>query len=300
MSIQSGAERDPVVICQYGPPKLGKTTSTGFSFPTAAYLAAPGALNSIESVCGYQPKRSYVSTIEEATPIIEAIGKSGKYETVVIDDFSFMAEQSFSALEQKHSGFKLWGKLRDAALAFRDTARYSGVNVVLTCWEQGPKIQGGTQLRGGPKLSGRLPEQIPALCDMVLRVVPEPKQQPWPVVYRCKPDPSYIMGDRLDVASIIDPAPMNLAELLRAAGREVARHPDMPKQEERVAALADAFSEAESVEALANEVYAALIEKGVSVYEARWTVRDALDRALIRRELAAQRSTFFTVSQNLL
>ena len=108
------------------------------------------------------------------------------------------------------------------------------------------------------------------------------------------------MGDRLNVASIVDPAPMNLGELLRASGLHIARHPDLPHQEEQVETLSSAFSGDVSDEQLANEVYASLIEKGASVFEARWTVRDALDRSLIRRELAASQTTFFNVSQSLL
>lgn len=294
------AKRDPVLVCQYGPPKLGKTVATGYAFPRAVFLAAPGALGSIVRVCGYVPKAVNVSTIEEATELIVEIGKSGKYDTVVVDDFSFMSEQTFSLYEKKYSGYKLWGELRDDGLNFRDKARYAGVNVILTCWEQGPKRkENGTMVRGGPQLSGRLPEQIPALCDLVLRATHEPKQRPWPVVYRCAPDPSYIMGDRLDVVSAIDPAPMNLGEIFRAGGMEVARHPGMPNQESQVETLANVFARNLGDEALVNEVYSDLLAAKVPVLEARWTVRDALDRALIRVELAESNKTFFKTSNDL-
>ena len=102
---------DPVVVCTYGPSGIGKTTDWGYSFPRALFFAAPGALTSVEKVCGYVPDRLAVATIEEATTIIEKVGQSKKYKTVVIDDFSFMAEQTFSALESnpKFKGFALWG-----------------------------------------------------------------------------------------------------------------------------------------------------------------------------------------------
>ena len=145
---------EPVVVMTYGPSGVGKTTDMGYSFPRALFIAAPGALTSIRSVCGYEPTRIWVDTLSAATDLIEAA--SGKYQTVVIDDFSFLAEQTFSTLEKKYSGFRLWGELRDTALTFRDKARMSGVNVVFNCWEQPPKIKhDGARVRGGPMLSGR-------------------------------------------------------------------------------------------------------------------------------------------------
>jgi hypothetical protein len=298
----SAAAGEPVVVCTYGPSGIGKTTDMGYSFPRALFLAAPGALNSVKSVCGYAPDRAFVATIEQATEVIEEVGDSGKYRTVVIDDFSFMAEQTFSALEadKRYSGFKLWGKMRDVALSFRDKSRYSGVNVILNCWEQPPKSrENGALVRGGPQLSGKLPEQIPALCDVVLRATIEKRRKPWPAVYRCSPDPSYVMKDRFNVATVCDPAPMNLAELLRASGAVIPRHPDMEGQEEQVQTISESLSGKIADDAsLVNEVYASLIRSGISPYQARWTLRDAVDRAVIRSELGDHALSFFDVSSN--
>lgn len=295
---------DPVVVCTYGPSGVGKTSDAGYSFPTALFLAAPGALNSIQSLCGYQPDRLAVNTIEEATAIIEKVGNSKKYKTVVIDDFSFMAEQTFSALEAnpKYKGFALWGKMRDIALEFRDRSRYAGVNVVLNCWEQPPKMrENGQMVRGGPQLSGKLPEQIPALCDLVLRATHDKKRKPWGAVYRCNPDPSYVMKDRFHIAAQIDPAPMNLAELLRASGIQIDRHPDIKDQEATVQKIAENFSGKVSDDApLANDIYTSLLGKGMPPAHAKWTLRDALDRAVIRRELGNKALSFFDLSTNSL
>jgi hypothetical protein len=236
----------------------------GYSFPKALFLAAPGALNCIKSVCGYEPEQYTVSTISEATEVIEAVGDSEKYDTVVIDDFSFMAEQTFADLEaRKFSGFRLWGKLRDETLAFRNKSRYCGVNVILNCWEQGSKTRDSGQfVKGGPMLSGRLPEQIPALCDIVLRAVPEERREPWPAAYRCFLSPQWVMKDRVEkMVSGSEPVFCGIPA-------EDRKH--------------------------ADAVYKALLDSGQSVHRARWTVRDALDRALIRRELAQADQTFFS------
>lgn len=292
---QTWADR-PFVACTYGPSGVGKTTDFGYSFPTALFIAPPGSLNSVRSVCGYEPESCWVQTIPQVTEIIGSVG--GQYSTVVIDEFSFLAEQTFSALEKKYNGFRLWGELRDAALQFRDTARMSGVNVVMNCWEQPPKTKhDGSRVRGGPMLSGRLPEQIPALCDVVLRAAHEPKNRPWPAVYRCTPDPSYVMKDRFHTASIADPAPMNLAEILRSSGLHIPRLPSLEGQEEQVEAIASSLSgDVKADTSLVNEVYSSLIASGQSVAVARWTLRDALDRAVLRAAKGQAEDVFLTAS----
>jgi hypothetical protein len=251
------------------------------------------------------PDRAFVATIEAATEVIERVGEAGEYETVVIDDFSFMAEQTFSAIEadKRYQGFKLWGKMRDIALAFRDKSRYAGVNVIFSCWEQPAKSkENGQQMRGGPQLSGKLPEQIPALCDVVLRATFEKRRRPWPATYRCTPDPGFIMKDRFNVAAICDPAPMNLGELLRASGISVPRHPDMEDQEEQVETISLSLTGDLAKDApLVNEIYTSLVKAGHAPTRARWTLRDAVDRAVIRSEIGSHNLTFFdTTSKNML
>ena len=280
------------VVLTYGPSGVGKTTDQGFSFPRALFAAAPGALTSIQTVCGYMPATVQVATIEDATKLIKDV--SGKYDWLVIDDFSFMAEQTFSRLEKKLSGFKMWGRLRDIALEFRDTARYANVSVVMNAWEQPSKTaHNGSFIRGGPRLSGNLPEQIPAMCDIVLRAGHDLKRQPWPAVYHCKLDPNWVMKDRFNVASAVDPCPMNLAEILRASGADIPRHPDLPDQEEVVSALAGHFESVDGpVAAEANEFYAKLRLNGMDPRVAKWTLRDALDRAEIRKAVRIAEDTF--------
>jgi hypothetical protein len=290
---------ESVVVCAYGPSGIGKTTDTGYSFPRALFVAAPGALNSVRSTCGYIPTSTdKVRTIQEATAVIEAVAT--QFDTIVFDDFSFMAEQTFNYLEKERrlTGFKLWGALRDATLEFRDKSRYCGMNVILNAWEQPPKANNqGKKIKGGPKLSGNLPEQLPAMCDIVLRAVHEPQRRPWPSAYRCGPYPSYTMKDRFNVATRCDPAPMNLAEILRAAGYDIPRHPDYGGQEEQVEAIATALKNNPDNQAeVANEVYRQLREAGKPASYARWTLRDAMDRAVIRGALALAEETYIDTS----
>ena len=292
--------KDPVLSLSYGPSGIGKTTDTGLSFPNALFIAAPGALQSIRNVAGYSPLVENASTLLDVTKLVNTVGSykakgaDTKIDAVVVDDFSYLAEQTFASLEKKFNGFRLWGELRDAVLDFRNAARFAKVHVVVNCWEQAPKDKaGGGRVKGGPMLSGNLPEQVPAMFDMVLRCGQDPMRKPWQGIYQCTLDPNYIMKDRLNVASAAHPAPMNMAELIRAAGYQISRHADTPWQEEMVEKVATSMLEAgpNQDKDIANKVYADLI-RHATVPQARWTLRDAMDRAVIRRALAARDATY--------
>ena len=294
--------KDPVLSLSYGPSGIGKTTDTGLSFPNALFIAAPGALQSIRNVAGYSPLVENASTLLDVTKLVNTVGSykakgaDTKIDAVVVDDFSYLAEQTFASLEKKFNGFRLWGELRDAVLDFRNAARFAKVHVIVNCWEQAPKDKpGGGRVKGGPMLSGNLPEQVPAMFDMVLRCGQDPMRKPWQGIYQCTLDPNYIMKDRLNVASAAHPAPMNMAELIRAAGYVISRHPDMGWQEEMVETVAVSMLQAGPTQDkdIANKVYADLI-RHASVPQARWTLRDAMDRAVIRRALTARDATFLS------
>jgi hypothetical protein len=289
-----------MMVCTYGPSGIGKTTDQGYSFPNALFVAAPGALQSIRATCGYEPASTDgVTTLAEATALLKQV--AGTYEQVVIDDFSFMAEQTFSILEKKYNGFKLWGKLRDDALDFRNTARYCGVDVILNCWEQGPKTKmDGSAVRGGPMLSGRLPEQIPAMCDVVLRAKHDPQRRPWPASYACSAHPSFVMKDRFNIASVASPCPLNLAEILRASGRVIPRHPEMEQHEDFVEAFSAQLAEVEKPIMKANELYQMLLGEGMQIPAARWILRDSMDRYSIRTALRAAEQSFINTTGMIL
>jgi hypothetical protein len=295
--------KDPVLSLSYGPSGIGKTTDTGLSFPNALFIAAPGALQSIRNVAGYEPLVENASTLLDVTKLVSKVGEykakgaDVSIDAVVVDDFSYLAEQTFASLEKKFNGFRLWGELRDAVLDFRNAARFAKVHVIVNCWEQAPKDRpGGGRVKGGPMLSGNLPEQVPAMFDMVLRCGLDPMRKPWPGIYQCAADPNYIMKDRLNVASAAHPAPMNMAELMRAAGYTVSRRKEIAGQEDMVEKVAQAMvaNGPASDKETANLVYAQLIKDGVKPQHARWTLRDAMDRAVIRRAIQARDAVFLT------
>jgi hypothetical protein len=284
----------PALCLTYGQSGSGKTTDCGYSFPNALFIATRGALQSIRHTCGYEPASVDVNTIEEATACLnEFKNKGGDYDAIVVDDFSFLAEQQIAKLERKFSGFTLWGKLRDITLEFRNAARYSNCHVILNCWEKAPKTKGdGSYVRGGPELSGKLPEQIPALCDLVLRCGHDMNRVPWSGVYKCEHSSQYVMKDRFGLCYSASPLPMNLGEILRLAGYEVSRHKSLPWQEEVVEDFCQKLTSSDNPVALSNTLFQSLTDKGIDATVARWTLRDSMDRMVLRRAVSNHNSTF--------
>jgi hypothetical protein len=286
---------EPAVVCAYAKSGSGKTTDNGYSFPCALFLAAPGALKPLITVCGYDPHRAGqvrrmgvadgdIRTIDDATKVLKVEASRGVYDAVVVDDFSYLAEQTFALLEKRLTGFKLWGELRDQTLDFRNTARSCGMHVLMNCWEGGPKTKAGRWIRGGPQLPSDLPEQMPAMCDLVLRGGREELRKPWPGVYLCpRADTDYVAKDRHHVTPEV--APMNLAEILRHAGYDVKRHPGLPWQEEAVIKIAAALLKTDGAEwpSIGNIAVEALTSKGYGRPYIVWTLRDAVDRAVLQR-----------------
>jgi len=277
---------DSAVVAIYGPAGTGKTTDLLYSFPNGFFVAPPGALKPAYNVVGYVPKSGEAATIQEATALVKAKAKENKFDAVIVDDFSLLAESTVNVLEKKLSGFKLWGAIRDAVLEFRDTARHAGLHVILTAHESTPRTVNGTFVRGGPRLPGRLPEDVPTACDLVLRATVDQNRRGWHACYRCTiDDPNWCTKDRHGVTP--DRAPMNTAEILRMAGYTIRRAPGLEWQEEIVDALAAALVEVPAEEkALMHEAVNLCAEHTSNDLHVRWVMRDALDRAALLRARA--------------
>lgn len=279
----------PSMICIYGPAGVGKTTDLGYSFPRGLFVAAPGALRPLVRICGYDPKDQTrnAGTIMEAMPLIDEAKRLG-CDSIVFDEFSYQADQTFAELEKRYTGFKLWGVLRDTIMDFRDKARYAGIHVIMNAWETGPRDRNNVRQRGGPKLPSDLPEQMPALCDLVLRARLDMSRSAstWSGAYFGGPDPEWVTKNR-DAGFGLPPIlPMNVAEIIRACGGTVQRHLLLSDQEAMVEKLATKIqpivSDPTAVRDLGRAALDLLRDRGVKPKVAIWTMRDALDRALLR------------------
>jgi hypothetical protein len=304
----------PAFVLTYGPSKLGKTTDLLYSLPRSLFIGTPAAFKSSEGIVGFTLHQSQVvqaTRVSDATALIKKLG--GDFDAGVVDDFSLLAETTLNLLEKKFSGFKLWAALNDEILEFRDTARACAKHVIVNCHENPPKQKNGMTIRGGPQLPSYLPERMPAQCDLVLRAFHEPSRKgPWPVVYRCTPtDPNYITGDRHGVTP--DMAPLNIGEILRAAGFKLRRAPGLDWIENVVAACAEKFYEFTKLRVAhaANPVALQQIEQMDRQFRIdaitrmrekftqndlhiRWALRDSLDRATLRASRDNALAGFFT------
>jgi intein/homing endonuclease len=319
------------------------TTDLIYSFPEAFFIAPPGALKPSVNVVGWDVPDAHRY---DARSIPDAIRKlrevSSKpcphcgctFTACGVDDFSLLAELSFALLERvgpasesgklpaakspdgvqrtgsSLTGWQLWGGLADEVLDFRDTARRVGVHVSMNCHETAAKMVNGLTQRGGPKLPGRLPESLPAGCDLVLRatgtgaVVGAAGKLGWTGVYRCNPnDPGFVSGDRHGVTP--DMSPMNIAEILRAAGYTIPRPKALAWMDEAVAFLAASWMKADPTQdsVTMKDAAAWLMPrmKTLDMYQpflsdaeglrkvglhVRWVLRDAYDRVILARARA--------------
>jgi len=285
---------DNVVAAIYGPSGLGKTTDLLYSFPNGLFVAPPGALKPAHHVVGHVPQSVEASTIMDATAIVAKLAKSNpdNFDAIVVDDFSLLAESTVSVLERRHTGFKLWGAVRDAVLAFRDTSRHAGLHVVMTAHESAPRTYNGNFIRGGPKLPGRLPEDFPGACDIVFRAAQDGTRRGWHACYRCTVDDTqWVTKDRHGVTP--DKAPMNLGEIIRMAGYSLRRAPGLEWQEEIVEAVSGMlvhgvtqFGNKSEEKAIVEEAIELAREMTNNELHIRWMLRDALDRAALKRARA--------------
>jgi hypothetical protein len=303
----------PAMIGQTGRPKLGKTVDDLFSFPRGIFIAAPGALKGAVGVCGYEPKKVfYVEEVREATALVRA-APVGKFDALVIDDFSLLLQRTVASIEKRLTGFALWGAIYKQTLELREAARTVAMHTVLNAHEQTPgtdetgKYWAGTMALPGKKL----PYEIPAACDVVVRAVPpEPDAKPefgWPVRYFCNPaSPEWITGDRHNVLPVL--GPMNLAEALRLVGF-VAGNPSFAPRRleglewqealvEKGASAIVAGWQAEGATFVVKPILSALFDKAMSAHtkderHAMWAVRDAYDRAVLRHGLSTHRRRYY-------
>lgn len=295
MSDTPAEDVKPALICVYGKSGLGKTTDMCYSFPRAVFFAEPNALLPARRLCGYVPDwRPLPNTIQGLTDEIQKLPPG---VDIVVDDMSYLADKTVDHWRTSLSGFDLWRRVREELGTLRKVARDAHARVAFNAWLVDPKpAQDGRPAQpGGPKLPGQMASDFPAICDVVLRGGVNTARKPWGGIYECRLLPNWTMKDRYDLAPKITPIPMNLAELLRAVGEHVERHPDLPWQEDVVAQFADTLygTPAAKIVAQANSLYAELIAADVPASAARWTVRDALDRATIRRAVEQSDKTFF-------
>jgi len=308
----ASADASPfVVIC--GPAGSGKTIDIVRAVgPRAVIAAAEGALKPVSPVLGDNMILAEypVRTIEDATRALVDLrkliqsGQAKKMKHVpqwfVADEFSYMADRTWAGLEKRLTGFRLWGKMREVCIEFRDAARECGIGVIVNCWEQGPTTKStGKFIRGGPQLPSDLPEKFPGIADWIFMVEHDTARTPWPWRYRTKGDANWALKCRDH--NLPGQAPMNLGECLRHVGYAAPRPDHLPWMEETVEALAVTLIPRPKGDyaAVCEDAYTLLVGN-FDPRHAKWAVTDARDRALLRTAHAQSWATFSSAPTALL
>lgn len=293
------SDEQNTLVMSYGSSGNGKTVDMGFSYPNALFIATRGSLLSIKNTCGYEPATIDLPNIQEATKMVIELKGNTDFDAIVVDDFSHLADKTMVEIEKKHRGFHIYSAMNEAVLNFRNAARYAGVHIAINCWEAAPKTNKNTGafVRGGAMLSGKLPESMPALCDLVLRCGKDPMlPSQWKGIYKCQLDTQYTMKDRFGVCYNLDPVPQNIGEILRSAGINLSRLKGLEWQEEVVETSSNAFLEITDPKERTRQIetlFSGLISQGVDPKFARWTVRDVLDRMHIKKAIHNQSVKYF-------
>lgn len=300
---QPTAPTEPVVGVIYGPSGLGKTTDAVYAMPNAFFFGDPASVAKVaRGVVGYdlhpkqvlKPKR-----LSDATALVPKLGKN--FDGIVIDDLTLLTEDTKNIIDTEYKGsnkYAPWTILMKELMDLLAACKAYGKHVLLNAHEKGPRVANGITIRGGPKLPSDLPETLPARCDVVLRAMFEPtRPPPWQAVYKCSiMDPSFVTKDRHNVTP--DNAPMNLGEILRAAGYPLRRASGLEWMDEVVYHASEAlFGGTSAVEVnrwIAGHTKAHYVAGQEDLWQKHtiWALRDANDRVILRRYRSNRLSAF--------
>lgn len=275
----------------YGRPKCGKTVMLAAGFPCGKFITpAGGALSA--SHLGITLDTWEITTdtgFKEIADFIRA--ESQNYPAIIIDDFSLICDAEVARCQRAHSGFAAFDEFKNRTTMLRDVCRAAQCHVILVMHEQAPrevKKPGSTRfIHGGPLISGyQMVERLPAMTDMVVRVVHDDEAPgQWPFVLEAGPDPDYITGDRLGV--LPSSFPMNLREVMLAAGYDIPRPEALAWMDEKVEAASKALikemaKDDGDVRPILAKMAKRLSGKVKDHRHIRWVLNDALHRAQLR------------------
>lgn len=316
------APTDPPFGLIYGGFGAGKSVDLLRTFPDGLFLSEVGALLGAQSFLGYEPKHILVRTLKELTTLVterlpkhnEELRKKGlpAITTIVADDFTYIVQSSFAEIEKIKAGTgtlgdsthvqQFWGEVRSQVLDVRDALRRCGFICFVNCHESPGRVKSGQFVVGGPALSGNLASEWPGIFDLVYRAMRVPEraaESPWPTCYaNYGPGHGEWVGkDRLSIVVPIgrNPfpafAPMNLREILRAAGIVCGRALGLEWQEEMEAKMFEGMKslgcttrfDGPTESAALGQYAKQLVGAGKAQPHIRWSLDNVRDRCALAR-----------------
>lgn len=280
---------DPAIAVLYAPSGYGKTLDALYSAPNGLFLTpAPGGLVAARSMLGVPIREERCNSIEQACMVLK---KAGKVDTLILDDFSILAERSHLALDSSGAkGWAVWKRLQQSVLRLREIAIQSQTTLILTAHEAQPSTYDGISQPGGPKMpSKNLTTALPHVATLVLRGVKDSFVQApqWIGRYNCDPtNTQWITKDRFCIVG--KQAPMNLREILVRA-REVGHNVLVPRRapglewlDEAAEAVAGNMAAGGTPQDSASKLTASA--NGADPRQLRWAWRDGLARHTLRTQ----------------
>jgi len=275
----------------YGPAKTGKTLATVRAFPDGLFIAPKGGLTCARWL-NWEPKVVEADAtigIPQITQIIKQA--QDKYPAIIVDDFSILCDLELAKCKKSHSGWSAFDAFNQRVYELRDAARNAKCHVILTMHEQPPKEvkkeTGNKYIPGSPLIPGwQLPEKLPAMADLVVRVIYDEDAIGWPYLYQAGPDPDYITGDRLAITP--HSFPLNLREVLLMAGYDLPRPEGLEFMDKHVESASKAIAveltaKRPKLKTVLEPIVNELKKGGIDDRHIRWIISDALDRAQLNK-----------------
>ena len=289
---------EPACICVFGTQGTGKSTDIASAFPDAWLFGLPGGVRSASNLIGpdlYSEMRERfiaISSLHQVTEYL-ALMAAGKMERrpIIVDDGSLLAGNLHDLLRPAFTSkqnFAFWATLKQHVRALRNASRIAGVHVAINAHpiEGAPKWvvdeRSGERefVKAGPLFAGKsITPEIVYCFDMVLEVRRDDERARnglWPSVYWS--EPSSTTHNVKDRHAIVEgPTPMNLREIMKAAGYVMPRPRGLEWMDGVSALVAKRLDAGEE----RGEVFRDLLKKLASKVQNRhhigWSLRDAFD-----------------------
>lgn len=292
-----GPWQEPVCAAVFGPAGSGKSTDLVSALPDAWVFAMPGGVRSSSTFVGpdlysgVRKRTIYVRSLHEVTAYL-ALMVQGKMERrpIIIDDASLLAGTLHDLLQPqfpKSHTFQFWGAIKAHVRQLRDAGRWAGVHVFLNAhpiegapkWELDEKSGERKYVKAGPLLAGKsITPEIVFAFDMVLEVRRDEervRQGLFPSVYWSEPNSATShVKDRHGVVHGV--TPMNLREILRAAGFIMPRPRGLEWMDELTPVVSRRLDKGETRATVFGELRDKLIPQ-VGKHLGGWALRDAFD-----------------------
>lgn len=242
----------PGIWGSYGPPGSGKTIDQCRAFPLGLWIGDEADFRSAAREIGWAPSKEYLCTAEAHTigTLIALLDKffpgnhnPKKIPSIVIDEMNTICVRSVANTTRK-DGRAAYKDLNDGLVRLFDRFRKLngvGVHVAWNAHAVRPdfeeivderkqtRTKGLLEREGGPEISAQAMRTVAKRSDCLYRLDVDPLKinNPHPFVYyadhsvgNAHAGANFFQKDRL---GLVNKAPINLAEILRAAGFTIPR-----------------------------------------------------------------------------